>query len=100
MPTAHATSTIAGALARTLIGLSVVEACSVGQGVFGASENGFKSSGVLIDANVQSGEDPSLICAATLRTIASGGVTRCAACGAMYGHDAAAVTCVVCDSPM
>ena len=36
MPTAHATSTIAGALARTLIGLSVVEACSVGQGVFGA----------------------------------------------------------------
>ena len=36
MTTAHATSTIAGALARTLIGLSVVEACSVGQGVFGA----------------------------------------------------------------
>ena len=36
MPTAHATSTIAGALARTLIGLGAVEACSVGQGVFGA----------------------------------------------------------------
>ena len=36
MTTAHATSTIAGALARTLIGLSAVEACSVGQGVFGA----------------------------------------------------------------
>ena len=36
MTTAHATSTIAGALARTLIGLGAVEACSVGQGVFGA----------------------------------------------------------------
>jgi hypothetical protein len=36
MSTAHATSTIAGALARTLIGLGAVEACSVGQGVFGA----------------------------------------------------------------
>lgn len=78
-----------------------VAAAKGGESPFGASESGFKSSGgVLMDANVPSGEDPSLICAATLRTIASGGVTRCAACGAMYGHDAAAVTCVVCDSPM
>ena len=78
-----------------------VAAAKGGESPFGASENGFKSSGgVLMDANVPSGEDPSLICAATLRTIAFGGEMRCVACGAMYGHDAAAVTCVVCDSPM
>ena len=36
MTTAHATSTISGALTRTLLGLTLVEACSVGQGAFGA----------------------------------------------------------------
>jgi len=35
MTTAHATSTITGALVRTLFGLSVMEACSIGQGAFG-----------------------------------------------------------------
>ena len=67
----------------------------------GDGDGDLKSS---IDENVPAGEDPALICAATLRTISSGTEARCGVCGATHGSDAAAAAggpnCAVCDSPM
>ena len=65
------------------------------------TDGDWKSS---MDENVPAGEDPALICAATLRTISSGTEAMCGVCGATHGSDAAAAaggaTCAVCDSPM
>tara|TARA_B110000977_G_scaffold163053_1_gene208803 strand:+ start:19497 stop:20225 length:729 start_codon:yes stop_codon:yes gene_type:complete len=56
MSTAHATSTITGALLRTLVGLSVVEACSIGQGVFGSPVSAAEEAR---DAEARRGDDAS-----------------------------------------
>ena len=66
MTTAHATSTIAGALARTLIGLSAVEACSVGQGVFGAPVSAAEEARELARRR---GEDDAVVDAGPLRCL-------------------------------
>ena len=70
------------------------------------TDGDWKSKSSSLDENVPAGEDPALICAATLRTISSGTEARCGVCGATHGSDAAAAAagagpkCAVCDSPM
>ena len=91
------------AVAARVRGATPFDAFDGGRPADGDGDGDSKSS---IDENVPAGEDPALICAATLRTISSGTEARCGVCGATHGSDAAAAAagagpkCAVCDSPM
>ena len=89
------------AVAARVRGATPFDAFDGGRPADGDGDGDSKSS---IDENVPAGEDPALICAATLRTISSGTEAMCGVCGATHGSDAAAAAggpnCAVCDSPM
>jgi hypothetical protein len=78
MTTAHATSSITVALFRTLAGLSVVEACSIGQGVFGSPVSAAEEAREL---QARRGVDESPASASASGSAAAWrGNTRCESC--------------------